>query len=339
MKRIIISMIFAVMVISVFVGIALVYRAIYQPTDNYRAQDFIIHEGENFSSVASRLMEQKIISSAFILRLYARINKMDSSIQKGAYIIPGGLAAREVITYLSSGRQNLVKITIPEGKTIRQVADIFEKIGLTSAEEFKQAAFNASLASRLGIPAETLEGYLFPDTYYFATDFPAEKIIEHMVTLFFEKLEDIYPDYEYMSKQEIHEKIVMASIVEREYRAAEEAPLIASVFYNRLEQGIRLESCATVVYVMTEIEGLDHPGRLFFADLERPSPFNTYYNSGLPPSPISGVGLTALSAAFYPATTEYLYFVLESPSAPLHVFSENYRQHLLASESYYVKLN
>ncbi len=312
------------------------YRSI---TDYDDSHEFIISNGESFRNVALRLEQGGIIPSAFILQIYARARGWDSGIQKGTYVIPRKLSAVEIVNFLSSGQQNLLRVTIPEGKTIRQVADIFETSGLVSAEAFKAAAMNTDLIRRMGIPAETAEGYLFPDTYYFSEDFPAEKIVEHMITLFFEKIGEVYEEYTSLSKQELHKIVTMASIVEREYRSEEEAPLIASVFYNRLEQNIRLESCATIVYVMTEIEGLEHPERIFFADLERESDFNTYYHAGLPPTPISGVGFVSLSAAFYPATSNYLYFVLENPNAARHVFSEDYRQHLLASEAYFVKLN
>ena len=327
-------------VIFIAIGTTIVYRTLYQSVFRHgQAQDFTVHSGESFRSVAIRLETQGFIPSAPVLQLYARVTGVDTSIQQGAYLIPEALSPTEIIAYLSSGQQTLIRVTIPEGRTVRQVAAIFEKAGIASAEEFKQAATGGDIARQFGIPADTMEGYLFPETYYFAENFPAEKIIEHMAGVFFDKLAEIYPGHAQLSPQELHEKVVMASIVEREYRAGEEAPLIASVFYNRLEEGIYLESCATVVYVMTEIEGLDHPSRILFADLERPSDFNTYYRGGLPPSPISGVGQVSLSAAFYPAISDYLFFVLESPDAKRHVFSENYRQHLIASESYYVKLN
>ena len=340
MKRTIIITIFLLIAVFIAIGTTVLYQLFYQPVRNYeQAVDFTVHSGESFRSIATRLKTEGFIPSATILQFYARLSNTDSSVQKGAYVIPSGLSPLQILEYLSSGRQNLVKITVPEGKTIRQVAAIFEEAGVAPAEEFRQAATSAKLARQLGIPADTTEGYLFPDTYYFAESFPVEKIIGHMVAVFFERLSELYPDYSRLSKQDIYERVIMASIVEREYRAEKEAALIASVFYNRLSQGIPLESCATVVYVMTEIEGLEHPSRIFFADLERPSLFNTYYRSGLPPSPISGVGLVSLSAAFFPADSDYLFFVLESPDAGEHVFSESYEQHRIASEYYYVKLN
>ncbi|AHC15146.1 hypothetical protein L21SP2_1769 [Salinispira pacifica] len=316
------------------------YRSIYisdVPEDVSR--DFTVYAGESFNSVAMRLEGRGIIPSAGVLQLYSRITSSDRGIQKGSYIIPPGLNAVEVIRYLSSGRQNLIQVTIPEGKTIRQVAAILDEAGITDSREFVDAATDRNLVQSLGIYGETAEGFLFPETYNFAEDFPADKIVAHMISVFYDNLADIYPEYNSLSQKELYETIILASIVEREYLAEDEAPVMASVFYNRLERGMRLESCATVVYVMTEIEGLEHPNRIYFSDLDRPNEFNTYYRSGLPPAPISSIGRVSLSAAFYPAETDYLFFVLESPSAGRHVFSESYEDHQLASEFYYVKLN
>lgn len=316
------------------------YRSIYitQVPDNV-ARDFTVYSGESFNSVAMRLEGRGMIPSAAVLQVYSRLTSSDRGVQKGSYVIPAGLNAVEVINYLSSGRQHLIQVTIPEGKTIRQVADILEDAGISNSDEFVDAATDRQLVRSLGIYGETAEGFLFPETYNFAEDFPADKIVEHMVSVFYDKLAEIYPDYKSLSQQELYEKIILASIVEREYLADDEAPVMASVFYNRLERGMRLESCATVVYVMTEIEGLEHPNRIYFTDLERPNEFNTYYRAGLPPAPISSVGMVSLSAAFVPAETDYLFFVLESPTAGRHVFSESYEDHQLASEFYYVKLN
>ena len=137
-----------------------------------------------------------------------------------------------------------------------------------------------------------------------------------------------------MTSGEIDDVVRLASVVEREYRVPEEAPLIASVFYNRLEQGIKLQSCATVAYIITEIHGKPHPDRLFFSHLEIPSEFNTYLYEGLPPLPISNPGATALEAAFHPADTDYLFFVVKDPDAGTHNFSRSYNEHLNAKDLY-----
>jgi UPF0755 protein len=147
------------------------------------------------------------------------------------------------------------------------------------------------------------------------------------VTRFFEVVQSIKPGYRSMSWDQLYDTVILASIVEREYRSAGEAPKIASVFYNRLEERMRLESCATVVYVMTEELGMDHPNRLFHRDLHRASPYNTYRNFGLPPGPISNPGRVSLAAAFHPADTDYRFFVLRGAGAREHHFSHTLSEH------------
>ncbi len=172
-----------------------------------------------------------------------------------------------------------------------------------------------------------MEGFLFPDTYLFQRNFPAEKIVAHMVDTFFDNLREIAPGYTELSAEELYRKIIIASIVEREYRASDEAKKIASVFYNRLERGMRLQSCATVVYVLTEKQEKEHPKKLTYEDLEVESDFNTYTRGGLPPSPIANPGAVALEATFHPADTDYLYFLLQDPEDGRHTFSKTLSEH------------
>ena len=127
--------------------------------------------------------------------------------------------------------------------------------------------------------------------------------------------------------ERFYEGVVLASIIEKEYQSEEEAPLIASVFVNRLKKNMRLESCATVLYVLTDIQGRPHPERLFYTDLEIESPFNTYRNFGLPPAPISNPGMVALTAAFHPAQSEYLFFVAKNDGSGRHTFSKDFYTH------------
>jgi UPF0755 protein len=243
----------------------------------------------------------------------------------------------EVHELLVKGEQTLHRVTIPEGLTISEVALEFEDEGICGAGEFVEAATTAGETDAQGaesfggypIPpgVESLEGFLFPDTYLFQRNFPAEKVVAHMLDTFFEKLGEIAPGYTELSAGELYEKVIVASIVEREYRAADEAKKIASVFYNRLERGMRLQSCATVVYVLTEEQGKAHPEKLTYDDLEVESEFNTYTRGGLPPSPIANPGAVALEAAFHPAETDYLYFLLQDPEDGRHTFSRTLSEH------------
>jgi UPF0755 protein len=181
--------------------------------------------------------------------------------------------------------------------------------------------------SEYDLPGTTAEGFLFPDTYLFAEDYPADKVVRYMVGRFMEVLGEIYPEYLSLSAGDLYDRVVLASMVEREYRVPEEAAAIASVFYNRLDIHMRLESCATVVYVMTEQEGLPHPQRLFYRDLERANPYNTYRTFGLPPGPIASPGRTALDAAFFPDTTDYRFFVWSGPGSASHAFTRTLSEH------------
>lgn len=315
----------------------LLFKTGHYASDSDRA--ITVNAGESYISVVMRLERRGIVPSAMALQLYAKVSGVGSAIQKGSYIIPEGLSPVDVVRYLSSGHQNLIKVTVPEGETMRQVAAIFGETGIVSRDDFLAAATDEDLMRRLGIPDKTAEGYLFPETYYFAADYPADKVVGYMVQTFFDELKAIYPDYESLGEEELQRYVTLASIVEREYLDPAEAPLIASVFENRIKKGMRLESCATVVYVMTEIDGLQHPSRLFYEDLNRPSEYNTYLHAGLPPAPISSPGRISLDAAFHPADTNYLFFVLTAPNAEHHVFSTNYQDHLSASQVYYFKLN
>jgi UPF0755 protein len=175
---------------------------------------------------------------------------------------------------------------------------------------------------------------LFPDTYFFSQTVTAEKIIGTMVETFFRKLGEIVPDYRTLDKRSLHSKVIMASIIEREYRIEEEAPVIASVFYNRYRRNIGLESCATIEYIVTELQGQPHPQYITLEMKEIDSPYNTYKWSGLPPGPVSNPGLVALKAAFYPAHTDY--FCVKNPATGEHYFSQDLEEHNEA-KWYYLK--
>lgn len=330
----------AIAVTVVLIGAAAAVAGLWYlntpPTDSaaQESHPFRVERGESVASIAQRLESRGIIRSARLLQLISVARETQNRFQSGNYLLAGGMSALEIHNYLISGRQQLVRVTVPEGWTIRRISTQLEAAGIVDAEQFKRATRNPELLARYQIPADSAEGYLYPDTYYFQEEYPAEQVVAHMIETFFRVLRDIAPDLDALTPDELHEHVVLASIIEREYITPEEAPLMASVFYNRLDAGMRLESCATVVYVMTEEEGLPHPNRLFYRDLERPSPYNTYRNHGLPPGPISNPGRTALSGALHPADTDYWFFVLQGENADRHHFSRSYQEHNQATVLY-----
>ena len=155
-----------------------------------------------------------------------------------------------------------------------------------------------------------------------------------MVEHFFSELEAILPDYKNLKRKTLHESIVLASIIEREYRLVDEAPLISSVFKNRMKYNIGLESCATLEYIITEIQGKPHPKIITLDDTKINSVYNTYKWAGLPPGPISNPGRVALSATFHSAETDFYYFVLKDPQSGSHYFSGDLAEHNQAKVFY-----
>jgi UPF0755 protein len=253
-------------------------------------------------------------------------------IKTGTYRIEKPASQLAILRILTSGRQVLYRVTIPEGVTLRRAARILEDEGICSTEDFMAAARSLAIINHYRIPNTSMEGYLFPDTYMFPKNFPAEQVVRTMADNFFNRLHSISPLFQNMTPQELNDIVIMASIVEREYRVREEAPVMAGVFYNRLRINMALQSCATVEYVITDILGRPHPSVIFNVDLQIRSPYNTYMNRGLPPGPISAPGVVALRAAVYPENTDFLYFRLIDPASGRHYFSRTYDEHIRAGQ-------
>lgn len=301
----------------------------------------VIPSGASSSKVAEILMEEGLIRSDRAFYLLARfpfLSFRDSApvIKSGYYSVSSAMNAYQILDLLESGLQDYIKVSVPEGLTIRKIAAILEKNEVCTAEDFITAACNPVLLEKYSIPSQSFEGFLFPDTYFFSPEMGAEHIICLMVDAFFDKLDSI-PYYAGKSPSQFYETLVLASIVEREYRVAEEAPLIASVFKNRIEAGVGLYSCATIEYIITEIQGKPHPDVITYDDLKINSPYNTYKWAALPPSPISNPGLIALEAAANPPQTDYFYFTLTDSGNGTHTFSKSFNAHVKAGAQFKTK--
>ena len=295
---------------------------------------FIVQTGETLERISARLMEGGIIRSSFLLNVVSRINGTDNKLKTGAYRLESGMSTTDILSLIVKGQQSIVKVTVPEGWTINKIAHLLEQKGITEADDFIAAAHSAAIVNELNIPGDSVEGYLFPDTYFYPEVYPAESIIRVMVETFFKNLEEIIPDYGNRKRKELHEHVILASIVEREYRVKDEAPLIASVFKNRLKYNIGLESCATLEYIITEIQGKPHPKFITLEDTTDNSVYNTYKWAGLPPGPISSPGRIALEATFHTPETDYYYFLLRDPETGNHYFSNDLDEHNRAKVFY-----
>ncbi len=291
---------------------------------------FTVGPGESGAGIARRLEDEGLIRSSLAFEGLLRVRGQQASLKRGTYRIEPGMRGRDVLELLASGKQALVRVTVPEGHTLRRTADVLSQAGVVDREEFLAAARNPELLAALAIPAASAEGYLFPDTYYLPRETPGEEAVRLMVGAFRTRLAEGLPESSALSPKELHRRVILASIVEREYRLPEEAPRIAGVFWNRLKIGMALQSCATVVYIITEVQGKKHPEVLYNRDIEIKHPFNTYVNPGLPPAPISNPGMTALTAVFRPEPSRYLYFRLLDPGSGRHYFSETLDEHIKA---------
>jgi UPF0755 protein len=328
----------AAAVLVLAAGAAAAFYALNSPSPGIPAEGriFAVRPGETLGGIAARLEQEGLVRSALFLQAVARLSGKQGSYKSGYFRLLPGDSTLEVQDLLVSGYQEQVKVTIPEGWTLKKIASHLEAKGVSTREQVLAAAAAPALLARLKVPAENLEGYLFPDTYFFPAGYPAEAIVEQMALNFFDRLGELDPAALKLTAGELHEKVILASIVEREYRLEQEAPLIASVFVNRLRHNIGLESCATLEYIITDLLDRPHPRYLSEEDKRIRSPYNTYMWAGMPPGPISNPGRVALAAALHPPRTGFYYFVLRNAQTGQHYFSDSLQQHNWA-KYYYLK--
>ena len=304
------------------------------PLNNTRAdipspqlKSFSIKPGESLSQVAENLEEQEIITSRTMFRIYARIKGQAQTIKAGEYRMSSAMTPRAVLDKIVTGRVATYRLTIPEGLNIKEIARLVERAGFGTQEMFQAAAHDKPLVQDMGISADSCEGYLFPETYFFPKHTPPETIIRHMVKRF---TTVFTPQWENRTEKlgfSRHEIVTLASIIEKETGKASERPIISSVFHNRLKKGMRLESDPTVIYGIP-----DFNGNITRNDLETKTPYNTYKINGLPPGPIASPGEMALKAALFPADTDYLFFVSKKDTT--HKFSKTFKAHNKAVRKY-----
>jgi UPF0755 protein len=283
--------------------------------------------GQSFNAFSAGLERHGIITSPIRFKILARVRDADKSIKAGEYALSPAMTPLQVLDTVVNARVLLHRLTIPEGHTLIQIAAEIDRIGISDAQAFKALARDPDLIAALGVSAPSLEGYLFPETYYFPRQVPARAIITTMVRYLHEQFSEEWHQRTRELNLSTHELLTLASIIEKETGYPSERPLVASVFHNRLQRGMRLESDPTAVY---GIEGFD--GRVTPKHLQTPTPYNTYQIRGLPPGPIANPGRAAIEAALYPAETDYLFFVSKKDGS--HHFSPTYAEHHEAVRQY-----
>ena len=318
--------------IFLFIGAAGVYLNIVTyaqkpPNTAPVEQAVVVQSGLGFKALSTLLYQKGMILHPVKFRLFARIKGYDKRIKAGEYMLSSSMTPKKILETMVDGKVYLHRLTIPEGYNLRQIAQAVESAGLASEADFLKAATDPDLVHAKEIDAQTFEGYLFPDTYYFPRGVTSENIISTMVKRFWSVFK---PEWEEQTKTlglTIPQVITLASIIEKETAVADERPIISSVFHNRLKRNMRLESDPTVIYGIE-----DYNGNITRKDLESPTRYNTYTMKGLPPGPISNTGVKAIEAALYPADTKFLYFV--SRNDRTHHFSTNFKDHNRAVRKY-----
>ncbi len=287
----------------------------------------VIPNGATFAQAATLLEQEQLIRSRSAFLLMGRSQEADRKIHPGEYELNAAMPPAEILSKLLSGRVVLHAVTIPEGYTIHQIADVLGEQQITDRTEFVRWASDKSFVRTLGLSADSVEGYLYPDTYRFAKMTAAKDVIRTMV----DQLEHVMTQELKARAKDIHltvhEVLTLASVIEKETGSGDERPQISSVFHNRLKKKIPLQSDPTVIYGLPNFDGNLHK-----KDLSHPSPYNTYRWTGLPPGPIASPGAEAIRAALYPAPSVYLYFVSKNDGT--HQFSATLVEHNKAVEKY-----
>jgi UPF0755 protein len=279
--------------------------------------------GLGLGAISDRLSAAGVVPDAWTFRLAARLTGSDRRLKAGEYRFAGASTPRDVMARLVAGDVFTRGITFPEGLTVAEMADIFGRSGLGTADDFLAAAENVSLVAAYDPQARSLEGYLFPSTYAWPRREAAPDAVRAMVAQFSRAFDGALRAEAAARGLSVRDVLTLASIIEKETARADERPLVSAVYHNRLKAGMALQCDPTVIYALMLAKRWD--GNLRKADLSMRSPYNTYVVRGLPPTPIASPGRASLDAAVRPADVPYLYFVSRNDGT--HVFATTLAEH------------
>lgn len=333
----------AVIVVGAAAGLGYYVMEQLKPADTSGEVVFTIKPGTSSAEIASVLEENGLIRNALIFSYYLKYKNIGTGFQAGTYAMTPGMDIQEVIRMLNKGetvKEETLRVTIPEGFTVRQAMKALTDIGLPEEELMAIMNDPGKLSNLLQgdeklraaeIPDNepyryAVEGYLFPETYEFPKDITAAEAVLRMTRELDRKLARLPENWEKQldsSQMTFHDMMTVASLVEREVVADGERAIVAGVIYNRLARRMPLQIDATVQYLFDE-----QKERLFQKDLQIESPYNTYLNNGLPPGPIASPGLSSIEAALYPESTDYLFYVTKKDGTGEHYFAKTYDEHL-----------
>ncbi len=319
-------------------GLSYAYQSLLEPVNPAAVNQEIIIEipaGANTDIIAALLEREGLIQNELAFRYYVRSKDLGGGFIAGKYQLSPAMSVESITSKIQAGDTyaETAWFTIPEGYTIEQIAARLDEEGLADEEIFLNLAADPSPAILETFPYlqdldasklnYLLEGYLFPDTYEIFTDASEEDIIKLMLKTMANILGEESSKRAEELNLTLHEVLTIASLVEREAAVDHERDSIAGVIHNRIAIGMRLQIDATIQYILGETKEF-----LTFADLEIPSPYNTYRNDGLPPGPIAASGKSSIEAALYPEDNEYFYYNYKYDGTGEHYFSYTYQEHL-----------
>ncbi len=308
-------------------GVFIYFINYWTPSHSRYPVEIRVEQGDSLATVVRKLREQQLIANGFLFSLWARLNGVEKRIHQGLYRFETRVPPREILDRLVTGRGIFQTVTIPEGFTVREIAELLEKMQIAGKDKFIAEADNAHLLTTLGLNEKGLEGYLFPSTYHFTPSTPEKDIIATMAEQFRKISLPVLNQRSGAAELTSHEILTLASIIEKETGIESERPAVSAVFHNRLKRQMPLQSDPTVIYGLKNFNG-----NLTRKDLQEPTPYNTYRIAGLPPGPICNPGLSSIRAALQPAQVSYLYFVSKNDGT--HLFSETIEAHNQAVKMY-----
>jgi UPF0755 protein len=321
--RFAVRIIFLCLLIGVLTGAYLYYIPHQSPDFGNNIKYLIVHRGDTVYDIGYNLNKMGAISSEFNFIMFSRLLGHSRRLKSGRYAIEPKASMANIFNILTEGESVPFNVTIPEGLTVTQTADLLVRQLSFDKNEFLEVCYDRALLDSLGIPSDDLEGYLFPNTYNFFYDEAPRPVVTKMINHFLASLPDSSEQKAKTLGLSFYEMVIMASLIEREATLDEERPLISAVYHSRLKKRMRLQCDPSVIYALG---GLNRP--LYYGDLEIDSPYNTYKYYGLPPGPICSPGKASLEAAINPADVDYLYFVAKGDGS--HIFSTTNREHINA---------
>jgi UPF0755 protein len=284
--------------------------------------------GATMREVATLLSRENLINQIPYFILLGKLTLTERKIKPGEYAFTTRMPPLEIMDALRKGRILTYELVVPEGYTADQIARLVEEQKMADYDTFMALVHDPEFIRSLGFKTDSLEGYLFPDTYYFPKKIGAEEVIKDMVAKFQNTFEPELEERAEELNMTQNEVVTLASIIEKETAVESERPLVSAVFHNRLKRHIPLQSDPTVIYALLP----DFHGTLHKKHLKIKSPYNTYQNKGLPPGPIANPGRESLYAALYPDDVDYLYFVSKNDGT--HYFSYSLQEHNRAVHKY-----